>query len=132
MNAITRTLLAVLFAVLFVGLLIAQGLGAGAGTGANTVELAAGIFRELGVRVVRCPAYTFGGGNVPVCGVTPMTPEAYTEAFDKAAKGRLEPQGDWDEDHTVWLRRYTAEGATYAAVYSEIAQGFNVQLIRLR
>ncbi len=134
MNTLTKTSLALLHLVLFVVLLIVQGLGSAqnAGTVELATELATEIFRGLGVRVVRCPAYTFEGGNTPVCGVTSMTPEAYTEAFDEVAKGRLEPLGDWDEDHTVWLRRYTAEGVTYAAIYSEIARGFNVQLVRLR
>ena len=99
---------------------------------AATSKLATDIFRALEVRVVRCPAYTFDGGNLPVCGVSELTPEAYTVAFDKAAQGKLEPQSPWDEDHTVWLRYYTAGDVRYAAIYSSIAEGFNVQLIRLK
>jgi hypothetical protein len=95
-------------------------------------KLAADIFGKLEVRLVRCPAYTHGGGNQPVCGVSDLTPEAFTEAFDEAAKGKLEPQSPWDEDHTVWLRRYSAGGVAYAAIYSEIARDFNVQLVKLK
>ena len=97
-----------------------------------TQALAKDIFGKLGVRVVRCPAYTADGGNIPVCGVSIMAPEAYIQAFDKAASGKLEPQDAWDEDHTVWLRRFTAGGLNYAAVYSEIARGFNVEFIGLK
>lgn len=89
------------------------------------------LFEDL-VREVPCPPYTYDGGNEPVCGLTELSPEAFTEAFDEAARGRLEPEGAWSEDHTVWLRYYHAQGVRYAAIYSEIARGFNVQFVRLK
>lgn len=113
-------------------LFLTQGIGLAQKVDGATQTLATGIFGDLGVRVVSCPAYTFDGGNSPICGVSELAPEDYVEAFDRAAQGKLEPQGAWDEDHTVWLRRYRAGGASYAAVYSEIARGFNVQFIRLK
>lgn len=112
--------------------LLLSGVGRAQANDTATRKLATDIFRALEVRVVPCPAYTFEGGNLPVCGVSEQTPEAYTKAFDKAVQGKLEPQSPWDEDHTVWLRRYTAGGVAYAAVYSSIANGFNVQLVRLK
>lgn len=113
-------------------LLLLSSVGVAQRVDAATRALATDIFRALGVRVVRCPAYTFDGGNLPICGLSDMAPEAYTEAFDAAALGKLEPVSAWDEDHTVWLRRYTTGGVQYAAVYTSIADGFNVQLIRLK
>ena len=94
--------------------------------------LATPIFADLGVLTVPCPDDTFAGGNKPVCGRTRMPPEAFTEAFDEAAQERLEPLGAWDEDHSVWLRRYCAGGVLYAAVYTPLAEAFNVQLVRLK
>lgn len=98
----------------------------------RTTALATPIFAELGVRKVPCPDGTFEGGNKPVCGRTRMPPEAFTKAFDETAQGRLEPLGVWDEDHGVWLRRYRAGGVRYAAVYTPLAETFNVQLVRLK
>ncbi len=94
--------------------------------------LATPIFAELGVREVPCPNYTFNGGNEPICGRTRMPPEVFTRAFDRAARGRLEPLDAWNEDHGVRLRRYRAGGVRYAAVYTPLAKTFNVQLVRLR
>ncbi len=113
-------------------LLLASGLGLAQTVDKETEALARAIFSKLEVRLVPCPPYTFEGGNTPVCGLSDMDPKTYTQALDRASRGMLEPQGTWDEDHTVWLRRYSADGVVYAAVYSEIARGFNVQIIRLK
>jgi hypothetical protein len=94
--------------------------------------LAENLFAELSVRVVPCPAYTFAGSNEPVCGLTERPPEAYIRAFDRVAEGWLEPLGAWREDHGVRLRRYRYRGADYAAVYTPLAETFNVQLVRLK
>jgi hypothetical protein len=94
--------------------------------------LATRLFTELKVRVVPCPAYAFAGGNEPVCGVSERPPEAYIRAFDRVAGGWLEPLDAWREDHGVQLRRYRYRGADYAAVYTPLAETFNVQLVRLK
>lgn len=94
--------------------------------------LAAELFTELGVQVVPCPAYTFDGGNRPVCGRTLLTAEAFARAFDGVRSGDLEPLGPWGEDHGVWLRHYRGGAHLYAAVYTPLAGAFNVQLVRLK
>lgn len=93
--------------------------------------LAAALFAQLGVQKVPCPAYTFDGGNRPVCGHTRLTAEAFAGAFDKV-RGGLKPLGPWKEDHGVWLRRYRSGAYLYAAVYTPLARTFNVQLVRLK
>lgn len=94
--------------------------------------LAIHLFASLSVRVVPCPAYAFAGGNEPVCGLTEKPPEAFIRAFDRVAAGQLEPLDAWREDHGVRLRRYHYRGADYAAVYTPLAETFNVQLVRLK
>lgn len=124
--------------LVFSGLIFSGLLGVGFAQGAQTPPaenfqtLATQLFRTLEVRAVPCPAYTLDGRNEPICGLTALAPEAFTAAFSRAAQGRLEPEGPWAEDHTVWLRIYRAQGVRYAAIYSGIAEAFNVQFIRLK
>lgn len=95
--------------------------------------LAIELFEVLEVVSVACPD-DFNGANQSVCGRTPLAAEAFTRAFDEAASKRLEPLGEWREDHGVWVRTYRATDASdtrYAAVYSTIAEGYNVQLVEL-
>lgn len=94
--------------------------------------LAQELFASLAVRTVPCPAYTRNGGNEPVCGITEASPRAFTQAFSKAVRGKLEPEGPWDEDHSVWLRYYRDGNARYAAIYTRLAETFNVQFVRLK
>jgi len=114
------------------GLALALLLSAAPGSESVPEPLAAALFAQLGVQVVPCPAYTFDGGNRPVCGCTRLTAEAFTRAFDEVRSGDLEPLGPWREDHGVWLRRYRSGAHLYAAVFTPLAETFNVQFVRLK
>lgn len=94
--------------------------------------LAQELFASLAVRTVPCPAYTRNGSNEPVCGITEASPRAFTQAFSKAVEGKLEPEGPWAEDHSVWLRYYRDGDVRYAAIYTRLAETFNVQFVRLK